>query len=344
MSEKKEEEFYEYNHTIGLVTNASYMNQNLALLNTEDYYKADSLAVAHEGFINYIPLVNTMRRCKYVPICVGCDRGKGIIKWIKWIKIGEDTYFVCLSTVGVQFFDLELTDIQFEYDFKELNYRMSLPLGACVLGDTLFVGTAMGMIAMFKSSNETVRMINHLKVTPFLYLDGSDNCLVTISREELKSYRITHETLELVADFRETLFLFSVMKIFKDILLVGHHNGELNLISLPNLNLLNKTKIHQGEITAVDYSVDKLILLTASDDGFAKAWKWDKTKQTLNCIFKINSEDKPFCGVGFTNRNATEFCCVKSNSLVVSFYIEKYMETEEKESSDDESFVEADLI
>lgn len=82
MSEEKYNEYYKCSHTIGLVTNASYLIQNLALLNTEDFHKADCLAVAHEGHINYIPLVNTIRRCKYVPICGGCDRGKGIIKWV----------------------------------------------------------------------------------------------------------------------------------------------------------------------------------------------------------------------------------------------------------------------
>ncbi|KAK9887358.1 hypothetical protein WA026_022027 [Henosepilachna vigintioctopunctata] len=276
--------YYLQNNTVGLVTNASYLNQNLALLNTDDYFKADCLAVAHEGYINYIPLVNAMRRCKYVPICAGCDRGKGIIKWMKWIKMANDTYFVCLSTIGIQFFDVELTDIQFEYDFKELNSRLSLPLGACLLDDTLFVGTAMGMIAMFKNRNESIRMVNHLQVTPFLYLDGSGNCLVTVSREELKSYRIDGGILELVADLRETLLLFSVLKVYDDILLVGHHTGELSIMSFPELNLILRKKLHEAEITAVDYSKEKEILLTVSDDLFLKAWKWDEAETKVSSL------------------------------------------------------------
>ncbi|XP_044754676.1 uncharacterized protein LOC123313748 [Coccinella septempunctata] len=281
MSEKKDDEFYKYNHTIGLVTNASYLIQNLALLNTEDYYKADCLAVAHEGHINYIPLVNTLRRCKYVPICGGCDRGKGLIKWMKWVKMNNDTYFICLSTIGIQFFDLELTDVQFEFDFKELNGRLSLPLGACVLEDTLFVGTAMGIIVMFKSTDECVKMINHLQVSNFLYLDGANDCLVTVSREEMKTYRLVDGKLNLISSLKEILLLYSVLKIFNDNLFIGHHTGELSLMSFSNLNIIIKQKLHDGEITAIDYSINKQILLTASEDLLLRAWKLDKTQRKV---------------------------------------------------------------
>ncbi|XP_045475020.1 uncharacterized protein LOC123680941 [Harmonia axyridis] len=342
MSEKKNDELYKYNHTVGLVTNASYLTQNLALLNTEDYFKADCLAVAHEGHINYIPLVNTLRRCKYVPICGGCDRGKGIIKWMRWVKINNDTYFVCLSTIGIQFYDIELTDVQFEFDFKELNGRLSLPLGACVLGDTLFVGTAMGMIVMFKSMDDCVKMTNHLQVSPFLYLEGANDCLVTVGREEMKSYKVEDGELNPVAVLKESLLLYSVLKIFDDNLFIGHHTGELSLMSFPNLNVIIKQKMHDGEILAIDYSSNKQILLTAAEDLFFRAWKVNESQRTWDCIYEVKNEDRPYCGIGFTNRNCTEFCCVKSNSLIVDFYIETTEET--FDSSDDDFITDIDTV
>lgn len=67
---------YKLEKTITLVTIASPISSNLALLEMEENMCADSLAVVHGGFINVIPILNPMRRAKYVSITTGEQRGK----------------------------------------------------------------------------------------------------------------------------------------------------------------------------------------------------------------------------------------------------------------------------
>lgn len=73
---------YKLDKTVSLVTVASPIDQNLALLDVDEHLSAESLAVIHEGYVNVIPILNTSRRSKYVPLSQGVDRGKGHIKQV----------------------------------------------------------------------------------------------------------------------------------------------------------------------------------------------------------------------------------------------------------------------
>lgn len=73
---------YKYEKTITLVTVASPINQNLALLDANEYINADTLACIHEGYINVIPILNPDRHGKYVPLLGGNERGQGLIKQV----------------------------------------------------------------------------------------------------------------------------------------------------------------------------------------------------------------------------------------------------------------------
>ena len=73
---------YKFDRTVNLVTVASPYNQNLTLLDVDEHLSADSLAIVHAGYINVVPILNTTRRSKYVPLHDGCERGKGEIKQV----------------------------------------------------------------------------------------------------------------------------------------------------------------------------------------------------------------------------------------------------------------------
>lgn len=57
----------------------------------------------------------------------------------------------------------------------------------------------------------------------------------------------------------------------------------------------------------------------------------------------MKNQDQPYCGIGFTNKNCTEFCCVKSNSLIVYFYTETSEENFE-DSSDEDFITDVDFV
>lgn len=89
---------YKHEKSIGLVTVASPLNQNLALLDVDEHLSADSLAVIHEGYINVIPILNPSRRSKYVSLSSGDQRGCGIVKEVT--KIGIFFILVPYITLG----------------------------------------------------------------------------------------------------------------------------------------------------------------------------------------------------------------------------------------------------
>lgn len=76
---------YKPEKCLGLVTIASPVNQNLALLDVDECLSADSLAVIHDSYVNIIPILNTARRAKYVSLSQGDRRGAGIIKEVSFI-------------------------------------------------------------------------------------------------------------------------------------------------------------------------------------------------------------------------------------------------------------------
>lgn len=74
---------YKFDKTITLVTIASPLNQNLALLDVNEYVISDTLAVIHEGFVNVIPILDSDKRCKYVGVNSSKTKGKSSIKQVQ---------------------------------------------------------------------------------------------------------------------------------------------------------------------------------------------------------------------------------------------------------------------
>lgn len=79
---------YIYDKALNLVTVASPIKQNLALLDADEHLNAETMAVIHGGFVNVMPLSNTGRRAKYVPVTTGSNRGSGVIKQVIF-KVSE---------------------------------------------------------------------------------------------------------------------------------------------------------------------------------------------------------------------------------------------------------------
>lgn len=78
---------YKPDKALGLVTVASPIHQNLALLDVDECLSADSLAVIHESCVNIIPILNTKRRSKYIALSDGDRRGEGIIKEVRFKEL-----------------------------------------------------------------------------------------------------------------------------------------------------------------------------------------------------------------------------------------------------------------
>lgn len=116
---------YEYERKTSLVTIASAIPHNLALFDVGKYELADSMAVIHGSFINFIPIVNKRRRARYVCITDGERKGQETITQLKWVKIHNEPIFVALSTIGLQIYDIQVNDVIFFHCCKESGDRLS---------------------------------------------------------------------------------------------------------------------------------------------------------------------------------------------------------------------------
>lgn len=74
---------YKFDKKIPLVTIPSAINQNLALLDQDEFIIADTMAVIHNSFINVIPILNTKRRARYLSITTGDKRNQEVITQVR---------------------------------------------------------------------------------------------------------------------------------------------------------------------------------------------------------------------------------------------------------------------
>lgn len=67
---------YQLDKTLNLVTIATPIDNNLALLDVDENVCADTLAVINGCYVNVIPILNPLKRAKYVSAGLGERRGK----------------------------------------------------------------------------------------------------------------------------------------------------------------------------------------------------------------------------------------------------------------------------
>lgn len=84
---------YQLEKTINLVTIATPLNNNLALLDVDEHISADTLAVINGGYINVIPILNPIKRAKYVSITSGEQRGKERVTEVSCFEFYKFPYF-----------------------------------------------------------------------------------------------------------------------------------------------------------------------------------------------------------------------------------------------------------
>lgn len=108
--------------------------------------------------------------------------------------------------------------------------------------------------------------------------------------------------------------------------MVGYRSGLLIILEVPNLLSLTKSMIHNDEITDFDYNDNRKLLVTASKDKTVKVYKIDDKRSkngdfTLSCLWTMeNPEDLPYCGVGYLDDDATEFCAVVADETIVQIF------------------------
>nr|XP_022918423.1 WD repeat-containing protein 54-like [Onthophagus taurus] len=319
---------YKHEKCITLVTTASSFNQNLALLNVDEELSAEALAVVHESFINVIPVLYPHRRSKYVPLCDGEERGKGLIKQVKWVKLNGETYFIVLSNIGLQVYDAELIELKYFHACNEIGDDKNYTIGICVIKDEILcVGTHLGTVWMFRpneNNNSKFNVISRFYAhdEAVLLMDGYEDYMVTSS--DMMTYMWVHKTKGF--DIIRKLHvpgLFSKpssLKVTNCLTFMGYDSGEFCIFDFFDEDYLSRTIGHKLKITAIDFSALTGYILTGSQDCYVKVWKFKQSLPEAQLLFSVLNEDGPICGAAFLNHTCTQFCAVAVDAININVY------------------------
>ncbi|KAK4875372.1 hypothetical protein RN001_011794 [Aquatica leii] len=316
---------YKNENTVTLVTTASPLDQNLAL-NAYEVVGTETLASIHEGYINVIPLLNLDRRCRYVSLCNGSDRGKGLVKQIKWLKVGEEVIFAVASTVGLQIYDVEVYDLKFSHTCEAFRSVPDFVNGLCVVEENLLcVGTSLGTVSLFQYTEQfNFSLIEYFRAhdEPIILLDGKGKYLISCSSKAIflwfkdKRFEILRQIY--VDGLSSTP---TVLKVTPYLVLVGYESGEFCVFDLVDWSYVVRTVAHKLKISGIDFCTLSQLILTGSEDAYIKLWTFHDCESEASCVFSVMSEHGPLCGVGFLNDSGTKFCVVSTNSIKINVYI-----------------------
>ncbi|KAF5298032.1 hypothetical protein FQR65_LT09843 [Abscondita terminalis] len=308
---------YKIEKNITLVTTASPLNQNLALLET------DTIACIHAGFVNVIPVANPNRRCRYVSI----HNGKGSVKQVKWMNFGDEILFVVASSAGLLVYDVGVYDLRFSHTCKKFDSVPDYTNGLCVVEDNILcVGTNLGTIFLFQYTEKR-------NFSPLYYfdahgeeitlLDGNGRYLLSSSsnatrlwaKQDNNLFEILHQI------YVEGLFSTpTVLKMISCLTFIGYGSGEFCVFDVRDSNFLVRTVAHKLKISGIDFCALRQIILTVSEDSYIKLWLFRRDKSEATCLFSVASEDGPLCGVGFLNNIGTQFCVASDNCVNIRVY------------------------
>ncbi|GJQ75849.1 hypothetical protein Trydic_g17917 [Trypoxylus dichotomus] len=327
---------FKLDKTVNLVTVATPLDQNLALLDVDEHLSAESLAVIHEGYVNVIPILNTMRRSKYVPLSQGCDRGKGSIKQVKWVRIQGETVFVVLSDSGLQVYDADISDIKFFHACRETGDEHSYTIGVCVVkNDILCIGTHLGTVWMFRgnegNTNFTVTGRFYAHDEAITLMDGFEEYMVTSSDVMTYMWLFKSGSFEIVRklDVRGLFSKPTSLKITNCLTFIGYDSGEFCIFDFFDEDYFARTIAHKLKVTAIDFSALTGYILTVSQDSYVKIWKFIQDASEAQFLFCTFNDDGPICGGAFLNYTCTEFCTVTADSVNVKFYLKWDSDDEE---------------
>jgi len=275
------------------------------------------------------------------------DRDTAIISTSKWCPMENCTLLVLGSQYGIQLHDWDGGRLVFQYDFVEQGVagderQVSGPMakGVAAIGSSyIAVGLHTGEVLLLHvelEGNSYIckalgRFRNHVCAitdlassntrTGKVLASGDSSGLLTIwslDEQDGEGALVPQVKLEDWSGF--PLTTLSIWNKYKDgVLVAGFGSGHLRLFSLPSGRLLAEIAAHNGWITGMDLASQSGLLLTCSEDGYARVWQLSTRGPLAEHWFSRPVEDCLLSGAKFLDPRGSSFalCSYDSHQIQV---------------------------
>ncbi|XP_021913150.1 WD repeat-containing protein 54-like isoform X3 [Zootermopsis nevadensis] len=283
-----EEQMYERNGTLTLVSSATAIANNLSVQFAPQTKTAQTIAVIHEGYINVIPVYNSEIRAKYIPCVESGTKPRHVstsVTQVMWCDVKRHQLLVVASSLGVQIFDEDGRVCKFSHPCVDMpDGGGNFARGLALIGhDMLCVGNSSGTIRIFHIPEDLdpVVKIDHKQVHKKAVTDiaasvTGGNLVVTADDSgELSLWRLERE-LHLVSMFPTFRYPCTSLKIWEGFILCAFGSGHIRVFGTKTLSLVCEVAAHARWITAADLAPDTGYFLSVSEDSFVKVWQISK--------------------------------------------------------------------
>ncbi|RZF43382.1 hypothetical protein LSTR_LSTR001643 [Laodelphax striatellus] len=310
-----------------LSTTASAIPNNLAVNIMKRKKTADCLAVIHQSFINIVPVKDYEMETRNISCTDTQLKNRAVITQVMWCMLGNEHILITTSTIGLQIFDCEGLTCKFShpcYDGPE--NKECFARGLTTTGDFLCVGNSAGCIRVFVMLEDgeiafVDRKLRHREAVTDLASNGNQ----VVSADEsgcVYLWTLTGEELIQWGELPIYEWSCTSVKIWQDLIVTAYGSGHIRLFSAnrdtSSVALLVEVGAHARWINSLDIAPDQGLILTVSEDTFAKVWQIKKGEPTIIIHdFSAHIKDSVLVGGKFLNSEGSEFCVSSYDSKII---------------------------
>jgi len=234
-----------------------------------------------------------------------------------WVTVGGRLFLVAAAAGGIQMFETKGQVVVFWHPLKRAEApetKACFARGIASLADRFIcVGTSDGEILCFEmpSSGSEIKLVQSLQGhgSAISALASSESTLVSCDDDgDLILWNLTKEHSIVHKKRVKDVGSVTSMVVCRDLLVTAHGTGHIRVYALPSMRLTCEVTAHARWITALDYAPESQLLLSTSEDCFARVWRLSATSSLpIEHVFCHKVSDVPLVGGRFSNPSGQSF-------------------------------------
>lgn len=295
--------------SVALKASASSLCNNLTVLSLPDK-QSITYGVVHKAFVC---ITNVTKGSVVNQKQVSC-KGEGAhsssaVLQAKWCELPERSVLVITSVKGAQMFETDGSIMIFWQALGESEEGVysHFARGISAVGDKyICVGTSEGKIMVFDipSRGTAVKLQETLSSHKgaICELESQDQRMVSADEEGNIILWQSGGHFTEIMKINGKGFPCSSVCFFEDLIIGGYATGHIRVFSNSTGALLIEACAHARWINAMDVCVSNGLLLSASEDTFARVWKITVgNNPSMEMVFQHAIPDVQLCGAKFVD-------------------------------------------
>ncbi|GLG99719.1 WD repeat-containing protein 54 [Gryllus bimaculatus] len=310
---------YDKANKLLLVTTASAVPNNLAIQTLGKSSQSFAIGVIHGGYVNVVPIREGEIRSKYIPCVEPGTRPRHVtttVTQVKWFCVQGTQILAITSTLGLHVYDDEGRKCLFTHSCSDSHGSTdSFARGlALVNGERLCVGNSSGSIRIFKIPSDVSdylhleKLSSHNKAITDIACNESQDIMVSADDSGCLLLWNVKDTIECITTITGRGFPCTSIQMWKSLILAAYGSGHIRMFDFKTSRLLTEVAAHARWITGIDLAPGRGLLLSVSEDSFAKIWTIDSEEKLILHKYTAAVENKMLVGGKFLNSYGTEFC------------------------------------